>query len=494
MGFKADTSFLRFLTMGALGTLHVVHELHARGFAPIELERYSTSNKIWSTKIKRLRLPDLLCVKTGLRIEVRAKASLNIRMSHAPNNPERHWDAGLRDEDVIALIACKDVDGISIPAGASSFFGVRDLRDSVDAKQLSGMKAASEGSEQYLTWPSIVSNRPGTVLDYDDERLFVGWGGDGAPARRYCYALKGKRSYLLKGQTFASGTEFLAGTPATFADMRPYLRQAYRPLDNLQSANIVDRYSATKAIPFRPDTHADALPVLADMLGEEEDKRLALEVAGSAAALGLTAGVEYLRHAIWNETEAPMRMEAAFITTELGTRTGAPFSREILSSVAADRSRFDGDEVRQAAVWGLGRAGLRAYRELLPYLADDDDNVALHAIAAFGPDADQDVVGQLVNCLQDISPRRVAAASEALRNIGSRTVLHAVIEAARVASPNRPWVLATLGRLPAEMVRGALAGDRLHDEVAPLLMISSGSWLSAEDAVVSLRFLMKQAV
>ena len=32
-----------------------------------KLERYSRSNKIWSTKVKRLRLPDLLCVRTGLR-------------------------------------------------------------------------------------------------------------------------------------------------------------------------------------------------------------------------------------------------------------------------------------------------------------------------------------------------------------------------------------------------------------------------------------------
>lgn len=106
MSFKADTSFLRFLTMGALGTRHVIEELQAAGFRPVELERYSTSNKIWSTKIKRLRLPDLLCVRTGLRVEVRAKSKLEIKMSHAPNNAERHWDAGLRDEDVVALVVC----------------------------------------------------------------------------------------------------------------------------------------------------------------------------------------------------------------------------------------------------------------------------------------------------------------------------------------------------------------------------------------------------
>ena len=94
MGFKVNSSFLRFLTMGALGVHSVLSELKDRGFEPIELERYCTSNNIWATKVKRLRLPDLLCVKTGMRVEVRAKSDLMIRMSDAPNNPERAWDAG----------------------------------------------------------------------------------------------------------------------------------------------------------------------------------------------------------------------------------------------------------------------------------------------------------------------------------------------------------------------------------------------------------------
>jgi len=40
-----------------------------------------------------------------LRVEVRAKSDLKIRMSDAPNNPERRWDVGLRNDDVAAFIA-----------------------------------------------------------------------------------------------------------------------------------------------------------------------------------------------------------------------------------------------------------------------------------------------------------------------------------------------------------------------------------------------------
>ena len=57
MGFKADTSFLRFLSMGAVGVHRTMDRLRDRGFELIELERYSGSNKIWTTKVKRLSRP-----------------------------------------------------------------------------------------------------------------------------------------------------------------------------------------------------------------------------------------------------------------------------------------------------------------------------------------------------------------------------------------------------------------------------------------------------
>ena len=118
--------------MGALGTQHVMGQLTRLGFVPVELERYASSNKIWSTKIKRLRLPDLLCVRTGLRVEVKAKSNLEIRMSHAPNNPDRHWDAGNADEDIIALVPCYIGNTGPCVAGEASFFSVSALRQSVD--------------------------------------------------------------------------------------------------------------------------------------------------------------------------------------------------------------------------------------------------------------------------------------------------------------------------------------------------------------------------
>ena len=132
---------------------------------PIELERCCGSSKIWTTKVKRLRLPDLLCVKIGMRAEVRAKTDLKIRMSDAPANPDRVWDAGQRDDDIVAVITCFDGDDGPEPADDAVCFTVGALRVSVDRSKLGPPKSASEGAERDRTWPATVPTRDGTVLE-----------------------------------------------------------------------------------------------------------------------------------------------------------------------------------------------------------------------------------------------------------------------------------------------------------------------------------------
>lgn len=109
MAFKRDWSFLDKITMGSVGTKRVIEILNAEGHQIIELERYCTSNKIWSTKIKRLRIPDLLCLRCGKRIESRAKSKLGIIMSDSKNNLDRRWYSGLRKSDLVAFVQCHGI-------------------------------------------------------------------------------------------------------------------------------------------------------------------------------------------------------------------------------------------------------------------------------------------------------------------------------------------------------------------------------------------------
>ena len=491
MAFKADTSFLRFLSMGAVGVRRTMDRLRDRGFEPIELERYCGSNKIWTTKVKRLRLPDLLCVKTGMRAEVRAKTDLKIRMSDAPANPDRVWDAGLRDDDIVALITCFDtVDGPE-PADEAAYFTVGALRASVDKSRLGPPKSASEGAERDRTWPATVPTRDGTVLEVTDERLIVQMDADAVrPARRQTYPLRSKSVYVSPGDAFKAQTTFLAGEPPTLADLSTYLPRCYAPLDDLRAAADVDRYAAVKALRFRDEPRGQVLPALEDLIRREAEERVALEAAGSAAALGSEFGQEQITRFVWENDERPeLRMEAVFILTELAQ---SAFTREQLNRVVAD-PRFEGDELRQAAVWGLGKAGLKCYEDVLPYIDDADENVALHAIVALGDDTPRRVIDRLVRDLIIGDPRRAPAASEALRIIASDEVLQALVMAADADQPIPDWIVATLGRLPPYRVRAALQGSPLLAQVAPMLLNAEGAhWLAFESIGADIAFLLKQ--
>src|SRR6266699_648648 len=102
--FKTDESFLEKIAIGATGTRRTFDDLKNQGHDPMELERGSMSFKIWKAiKVKRVRVPDILCLRCGRRVESRAKTNMEISMSHSSSNPERGWDFGLEDSDMVAL-------------------------------------------------------------------------------------------------------------------------------------------------------------------------------------------------------------------------------------------------------------------------------------------------------------------------------------------------------------------------------------------------------
>lgn len=491
MGFKTDTSFLRFLTMGAHGVHQTILQLQDKGFKPIELERYCASNKIWSTKVKRLRLPDLLCVKTGLRLEVRAKSDLKIRMSDAPNNPARAWDAGLQDDDLAAFIACFDDGEGPVAADEAMFFRIRDLRSTVEQSKLGPPKSASEGAERDRTWPATIPKRDGRVLEVNDQRIATElFASEDQKVRRQSYALKGKMPYVKEGGGFKANSCFLSGAPPSMADLAVYLGHVYDPFAALGSHNDVDRYAAVKSFPYRDDDRTKASKALERLIQKEQEQRVKLEAAG--ASLGSTLGQDSIAQFIWNEPAIPkLRMEAVLILSELGD---GDFTRELLKRIAAYPG-FAENEVRQAAIWGLGKAGLKAYEDLLPFIADEEENVALHAIGAFDADTPQPVIDRLIDLLLHGDPRTVPAASEVLQIIGSPEAIRALHDAYNQNEHARNQIIATLGRMTPETIRTELQGHDVLSALEPLLLWAPGAnWLSSEKMNRNIAFLLRQDI
>jgi hypothetical protein len=102
LAFKPDSSFFRKIVVGAVGARAVCEDLGKQAHRFVELERGSTNSKLWKdVKRKRVRIPDLVCLNCGTRIECRTKTSPELSMSHSPTDEERAWDFGMIDNEMI---------------------------------------------------------------------------------------------------------------------------------------------------------------------------------------------------------------------------------------------------------------------------------------------------------------------------------------------------------------------------------------------------------
>ncbi len=490
MGFKADQSFLRFLSMGAAGVHQTIHCLRDAGFEPIELERYCATNKIWATKYKRDRLPDLLCIKTGLRVEVKAKSDLQIKLSDSPKNPDRIWEAGLRSEDVMAFIACKDAGHGPVAAETPNFFSVHTLKASEKKSKLGVPKSHGEGAEVDRVWSAIVPKRDCEIVEVTNTAIKVRIFGGKLPGRNQTYSLGDKHSYVSVGDVIVGGAAFIAGLPKSKKDLNDFLKQRYNPGLELLSDVAMDRYAAAKALPHLLKPSKVALKHLEKLVRAEEEPRVRLEAAGSAAALDLVAGKDFIVDLLSNSEAAnDEKMEAVLMATEHRTK----FNHGLLLKLAGDRSLHT--ELRQAAVWGLGLSGHKSYEDIIEFIGDSDDAVAMHAILAIGPELSKGVTTQLLAKLGDANSRFAPAASEVLSRANPNAVIHILAQAAVASLPGKlDWIVATLGRMDQALVSRALAGNRsLLDAVAPVSrLFGSGNWLASKPTTNAFMFLAEQ--
>jgi site-specific DNA-methyltransferase (cytosine-N4-specific) len=171
LAFKPDSSFFRKIVTGAVGARAVVADLAGLGHRCVELERGSTDTKLWKdVKRKRVRIPDLVCLGCGARIECRAKTKLELAMSHTPTDAERSWDFGMVDSDLVAFPCCEVRaddewsagslhEGVSywrekncvrwVASGRINYFSVAAFRSALHSR--SRRKGAEEGSENTIS-------------------------------------------------------------------------------------------------------------------------------------------------------------------------------------------------------------------------------------------------------------------------------------------------------------------------------------------------------
>ena len=459
MGFKEDADFARFVSMGAVGAAAVAHHLSTEhDHRMIELERYAMANKVWQTKVKRLRLPDLLCVRCGLRIEARAKSKLGIVLSHS-DTPGREWHAGgMRYHDLYAFLRA-DLDTFPPQTGLPTYFETHALRSTAQHARRSAPKAASEGSEVTLTWPCWVPSASGRLLgiDEDDRIVYSDTGG-----RRRVYwqwrGWKGQRIVYTEADGPFTGRDTIVAGIVPAPESLDCPGDVWNPANDIESDTDVDRYAGIKAsgAALRTDLQNELLAIAED---HSIDWRVRLEAAVSLARLDDSRWghliVDFVDDAAATSAQ---RMEAVLAASELPAGAASDALFEVASNVSHH------PELRAAATWGLGQGDAAQPARLLDLVIDSEEIVALHAIAAIDelPDA---VQGVLCDWLHGQDERKGDIASHLLSRHQRVDLL---FDAHERGGKARLRALSALGRLPRATVRLA-AGDRITTEVAALL-------------------------
>ena len=475
VGFKEDGDFARFVAMGAVGAAATADVLRERyGHKPIEFERYAMANKVWQSKVKRLRLPDLLCASCGLRVEARAKSQLGIVLSHS-DAPGRRWDdGGMRDTDLFAFMRVESPPGTFPPTVADPmWFSTAALRASAHHARRSNPKAASEGSEVTMTWQCWVPKSGGTFGRVDEEGRIV-WRDDAGTRRRYWQwrNWSGPRRYYLRpGDTFEPANRIVAGivdAPASIGCPGPTWNVALA----LRDRDDIERLAAIRA------AGSDPQPQITDLLTDialdgEEDWRVRLEARIALARTDPQRWVPLVADTVDDAADREQSMEAILALTEV------PHSEALDALYEIARRTQLHEDVRSAAAWGVGQGAAASPDRLLPIVLDSDPLVAVHAVGAVDTITDEMQVS-LMEWLRSGDQRKAAAAANVLARNRRVDIL---LDAYEQGASARMWAVYALGGMEASVVR-CRAGARLAGELQALLepmWLRELDWLQADD-------------
>ena len=348
--FKTDESFLEKISIGAIGTQQVFSVLRQLGHQPIELERGSMNYKIWKKyKIKRIRVPDILCVDNGIRIESRAKTKLEISMSHSTSDPIRGWDYGMKDNDYVALVVCEKFGDNPIDWKADhlvQFISIKELRNAEKQNQVVFIQAkgAQEGFEARITWPASLASSEGTVTEigktikYKTVEGKIKWVGLSKGGKTLT-SLVNVGDKVFPNQILASVIKAEQSVPTTKANADYFLA-------NLSSLTLSERYAAAKALNYF--NQPKVITALKEKIKvADEDIYVKLEAAASLARLGNKEGYEFI-HTFLKDPYLGNVLESVIVLAEIKTDTACKMLCDILLDENYDA------EIRAGAAWGLG--------------------------------------------------------------------------------------------------------------------------------------------
>ncbi|MBF0538639.1 MAG: HEAT repeat domain-containing protein [Nitrospirae bacterium] len=376
--FKSDESFLEKISIGAIGARKVFEYLKNQNFDPIELERGSMNYKIWKKiKIKRIRVPDILCGRCGIRIESRAKAKLEMSMSHSLSDPDRGWDYGMKDNDYVAFVVCDKIGERPIDWQADNliqFVSIKDLRQAEREKMvlLIEPKRSEEGYETRIIWPAAIASADGIIKESTTERIQYKRKDDG----RTISLKTSKRGLKMiplvhtgdlvhKNRVLASVIPVYKTFPCDSVDYKYFL-------GNLSNPALSERYTASKALSFfnNPEVQTSLLNLLEN---PDEYIYVKLEAAASLARFGINQGYNFIKKCL-NSSYLQNVLESVIVLAEIKAEISCKMLCDILNNNNND------PEIRAAAAWGIGELENKtALDALVRSFSEVNENIKIEA-------------------------------------------------------------------------------------------------------------------
>lgn len=480
LALKPDSSFFRKITIGAVGSRAICNDLSLHGHEMVELERGSTETKLWKeVKRKRVRIPDLVCLRCGQRAESRAKTKAELAMSHSATDDERAWDFGMTETDLIGFPVCEAVDekywsAGSLesnssywhernwvkwePKGHINYFRVGAFRAIPPTK--TDTKGVTEASETSISWHAHFSSRNGVieaVMETDRGRkITIKPSPDG---RRIPVTVSPKYQVFVKEGDAIRLNQVISGPikPAKGEDLACPGKLADGFIDHLlHSRERTLRFTGVKLA--RLQNKPEFEDAIADLAADaEEDVYIRLEGLSYLTATCNKPARELFRPYL-ESVDQRNQLEAVIALAEASNGEAIQLLSEILES---EQPYF----LRSAAAWGLSRAGeTDAASRLIAAFADLDRNIreeSLEGIVAAGGLA----VPLLLKGLCGLDSDVAAGCAEALRRqrVLSRD---AILQLSDWAKTDGPWAAWLLGNLPREQVTSVIAD--LQDSSPPL--------------------------
>lgn len=490
--------------MGAIGSKAVQKDLKEVGYNFVELERGATDTKIWKdVKRKRVRIPDLVCTKTGQRIESRTKTKKpEITMSHSPDEAERAWDFGMIDEDWVAVPACVSLENETWSSGKLednrsyfhsreweqfeqvgkiNYFTVENLREVqyTDSRR----KGMVEASEFSIQWDAKFSTRNGPVryVEHDLEKGDYKVSIENSEGRAYTWRVNDNLNVLVEEGYEVSENEVFASS------VNP-IEHSEQNIDRLNSEQLRSkflksnertmRFTGVKLARLRQDDNHISL--IRDLKSrDDEDQYVVLEALSYLASVN-NEPVRELFGPYINSGVNEDALEAVICIGEVGNEPSIQVLGEILDE--EDRPYF----LRSAAAWALGQINDTHAQELLVRTFSDQDlNIreqALQGLVSLGDRAVPKLLEYLEN-YEEYDDEVLAGCAEALRQYRDfdSNQLEGVINNLRGEDPSN-WSVWLIGNLPKDVTSSMIQSmqdikPEIHFGLS-LLWSFSQSWIS----------------